>query len=90
MGQKRLKRKVIAALLTESLVEICNLNETEKQVFFDNVNPKFVWVRTESHIPGYIPTYDSRVKRIFDIRITKPEYDKLVEARLIPDYLYNE
>ena len=84
------KSRIIASLLTESLVEISGLNSIEKQVIFDNANPKLVWVKTESHRPGYIPTYTSKVPRFSDVRIQRAEYNRLVESNLIPDYLYNE
>lgn len=90
MRRKIQKNRINASLLTEGLVEITGLNAAERQVIFDNANPKSVWLKTISHRPGFIPTYDSRVPRSFDIRISRSEYNRLVEANNIPDYLYHE
>lgn len=82
-----LKRTITAELLTVSLVELCGLPKDIMQSIMDNANPKLAWVKMPSWVRGMTP-YKELTRRLFDIRINKSEYDRLVSNGIISDYLY--
>lgn len=75
-----------AELLTPGLVEITRLSDTMMQQILDNADPKTVWVKQPSW-NRWMTTYSDRKPKTFTVRISKSEYDRLVDNDLIPEYL---
>ena len=83
----KLKRTVIAEQISAALVELRGIPREVLQSIRDNANPKLFWVKIPKRGRSF-PIYTERNPQFHDIQMYRIEYDRLVSAGLLFDYLY--